>query len=72
MQEALSRVMPHDDAALANPIHPPEPPAPDPVTAAAAAAASAHIPNPNTNGFRPFGFDEQPGPSQGARMFPSE
>ncbi|KAL7737615.1 hypothetical protein ACLKA6_007725 [Drosophila palustris] len=65
--EAISRVMPHDDAPLANPIHPPEPQAQsqDPVS-----VATAH-PNANTNGFRPFNFDEMPGPSQGARMFPS-
>ncbi|XP_034476124.1 FAS-associated factor 1 isoform X1 [Drosophila innubila] len=67
--EAISRVMPHDDAPLANPIHPPESQAQsqseDPVS-----VATAH-PNPNTNGFRPFNFDEMPGPSQGARMFPS-
>ncbi|XP_034476125.1 FAS-associated factor 1 isoform X2 [Drosophila innubila] len=68
--EAISRVMPHDDAPLANPIHPPESQAQsqseDPVS-----VATAH-PNPNTNGFRPFNFDEMPGPSQGARMFPSQ
>lgn len=63
--EAVSRVMPHEDTPLANPIHPPEPQAQDPVS-----IATAH-PNPNTNGFGPFNFDEMPGPSQGARMFPS-
>ncbi|XP_030557831.1 FAS-associated factor 1 isoform X2 [Drosophila novamexicana] len=63
--EALSRVMPHDDEPLANPIHTPEPPAPDPVAVASAPS------NPNSNGFRPFNFDELPGPSQGARMFPT-
>ncbi|EDW02561.1 GH19822 [Drosophila grimshawi] len=63
--EAISRVMPHEDAPLA--IHTPEPPAPDPV-----AVASAQPDPNNTNGFGPFNFDELPGPSQGARMFPSE
>ncbi|XP_060658983.1 FAS-associated factor 1 isoform X1 [Drosophila nasuta] len=92
--EALSRVIPQDDAPLANlspntnPIHhhPPEAIAQDaqvsPAAAVGAGTGAAH-PNANlntnlnaqqaanTNGFRPFNYDEMPGPSQGARMFPT-
>ncbi|KAH8347984.1 hypothetical protein KR084_002913, partial [Drosophila pseudotakahashii] len=51
--EALRRVMPHEDAPLASPhpIQQPEPPARNPVE--------------STNGFRPPGYDELPGPSSG-------
>ncbi|XP_030386055.1 FAS-associated factor 1 isoform X2 [Scaptodrosophila lebanonensis] len=51
LMEALSRVMPHEDTPLSNPIHPPEPAAPDPVT------------HQSTNGFRPLSFDDMPGTS---------
>ncbi|XP_017835852.1 FAS-associated factor 1 isoform X2 [Drosophila busckii] len=61
LMEALKRVMPQEDAPVFNTnIQPPEPPAPDPVAVALS----------NSNGFRPFNYDEMPGPSQSARMFP--
>ncbi|KQS62483.1 uncharacterized protein Dere_GG22305, isoform D [Drosophila erecta] len=57
VQEALSRVIPHDDAPLASPhpIQGPEPPARNPVE--------------STNGFRPPGYDEMPGTSNASGFF---
>lgn len=55
--EALSRVIPHEDAPLTSP-HPilvPEPPARNPVE--------------STNGFRPPGYDEMPGTSNASGFF---
>ncbi|KQS62482.1 FAS-associated factor 1 isoform X2 [Drosophila erecta] len=57
LMEALSRVIPHDDAPLASPhpIQGPEPPARNPVE--------------STNGFRPPGYDEMPGTSNASGFF---
>ncbi|XP_043645674.1 FAS-associated factor 1 isoform X2 [Drosophila teissieri] len=55
--EALSRVIPHEDAPMASPhpIQVPEPPARNPVE--------------STNGFRPPGYDEMPGTSNASGFF---
>ncbi|XP_016985374.1 FAS-associated factor 1 isoform X2 [Drosophila rhopaloa] len=56
LMEALSRVMPHEDAPLASTVQQqPEPPATHPVE--------------STNGFRPPGYEEMPGTSNAAAGF---
>ncbi|EDW35466.1 GL17286 [Drosophila persimilis] len=61
LMDALSRVMPHDDAPLSNPIQAARPAVPDPVQPGSQS---------NTNGFRPPSYDELPGPSNaGASSF---
>ncbi|SPP73937.1 FAS-associated factor 1 isoform X1 [Drosophila guanche] len=54
LMDALSRVMPHDDAPLSNTVLAPQPALPNPVQPGAQS---------NTNGFRPPSYDELPGPS---------
>ncbi|XP_020814501.1 FAS-associated factor 1 isoform X1 [Drosophila serrata] len=51
LMDALSRVMPHDDAPLAGSIQQPEPP------------ARSSLAMESTNGFLPPGYEELPGPS---------
>ncbi|XP_017049788.1 FAS-associated factor 1 isoform X2 [Drosophila ficusphila] len=55
LMDALSRVMPHEDSPLAIPVQQSEPPARNPVE--------------STNGFRPPGYEELPGPSNAAGFF---